>query len=141
VLAGQFDDDIKLFGKDIVAARARFASVPLRAGGFLVALDASGAATQTQIRLGLDGYADLAVDRHGSAIVTGTELVDQSPPFRAALLDKLVLAGSVVFERSDAIGAGHAVAVDACGAVLWSASLRDGGPDQPFVSRLFKIAP
>jgi hypothetical protein len=141
VLAGQFDKDAKLFGKDFAAASVSIASVPLRSGGFVIALDAAGAVAQTTVQLGIGDYADVAVDGRGNSIVTGVELVDFSPPFRAALLTRLTAAGTADFARANAIGAGHAVAVDACGAMLWSASVQRGGPDQPLVSTLVKLAP
>ena len=37
-------------------------------------------------------------------------------------------------------GAGHAVVADACGDILWSASIRDGGPQNPTKSRLIELA-
>jgi hypothetical protein len=46
-----------------------------------------------------------------------------------------------MFQRSDTIGAGYAVAVDACGNMLCSAALRSAAPDQPLISKLFKRAP
>lgn len=141
VLAGQFDKDAKLFGQDFAAASVSVASVPLRSGGFVIALAADGTPVKTTVRLGIGDYADVAVDAHGAQVVTGVELVDFSPPFDAALLAKAASNGAPVFERSDTIGAGHALAVDACGNLLWSASLREGPPGDPLVSKLFKLAP
>jgi hypothetical protein len=141
VVAGQFDKDAKLFGKDFAAASVAVASVPLRSGGFVLALAPDGTPKQTTVRLGTGDVADVAVDLHGAEVVTGVDLVDFSPPFEAALIAKLGPTGTSLFERSDTIGAGHAVAVDACGNMLWSASLRSGAPGSPLVSKLFKLAP
>jgi hypothetical protein len=141
VLVGQFDKDAKLFGKDYAAAHVAIASVPLQSGGFVIALDASGAMDQTTVQLGIGDYTDVAVDSRGNQVVTGSELVDFGAPFRAALLARHTAAGGTDFARANAIGAGHAVAVDACGAMLWSASVRRGNPDQPLVSTLVKLAP
>jgi hypothetical protein len=68
VLAGQFDDDVKRFGTDHVANLVTAASVPLRSGGFVATLDAAGAVTLASVRLGLDGYRDVAVDRSGDML-------------------------------------------------------------------------
>jgi hypothetical protein len=141
VLVGQFDYDVKLFGTDHVAAQVNIASVPLRSGGFIVALDAAGKVELENVRLGLDGYRDVAVDSRGNIIATGMELAEASPPFRYALLTKLDPDGSVVFGKTNQIGAGHAVAIDTCDNVLWSASIRPGGPDLPFAAQLIKLAP
>ncbi|HEY0482475.1 MAG TPA: hypothetical protein VGD37_33370 [Kofleriaceae bacterium] len=141
VFVGQFDYDVKLFDSDHVAAMVDIASVPLRSGGFIVALDASGKVKLQEVRLGLDGYSDVAVDARGSIIATGMELAEASPPFRDALLTKLDASGNFLFGRTNEIGAGHAVAADACGNVFWSASIRKGGPDQPMMAHLFKLAP
>jgi hypothetical protein len=141
VLVGQFDYDVKLFGTDHVAALVHIASVPLRSGGFIVALDAAGQVKLDSVRLGLDGYRDVAVDSRGDIVATGMELAESSPPFRYALLTKLDPSGAAVFGKTNEIGAGHAVAVDTCGNVLWSASIRQGGPDQPMTAQLIKLAP
>ena len=141
VIVGQFDYDINLFGTQHVAAEVSIASVPLRSGGFVVAFDALGKVTLSSARLGLDGYSDVAVDSLGNIVATGMELAEASPPFRYALLTKLDATGKLVFGKTNEIGAGHAVAVDVCGNVLWSASIRKGGPDQPMMANLLKLAP
>lgn len=141
VIAGQFDDDVKLFGTDHVANLVDVASVPLQSGGFVVALDAAGAVKLRSVRLGIDGYRDVAVDAKGNIAVTGKELGNASPPFRTALLTKLDAAGAAMFGVSPGIGAGHAVAADACGDLVWLASIRQGGPGTPPEAQLFKLAP
>jgi hypothetical protein len=141
VLAGQFDDDVKLFGSDVVAHLVDAASVPLQSGGFVVALDAGGGVKLTSIRLGLDGYRDVAVATSGDIVVTGKQLGDTAPPFRFALLTRLSPSGATLFERTNELGAGHAVAVDACGDLLWLASIRPGAPDAPMRARLYKLVP
>jgi hypothetical protein len=140
VIAGQFDDDAKLFGSDFVANLVDVASVPLQSGGFVVALDAAGAVKLRSVRLGLDGYRDVAVAANGDIVVTGKLLGNAAPPFRFALLTRLSTSGAARFEQSNDIGAGHSVAVDACGDVLWLASIRPGIPGDPPEAHLFKLA-
>jgi hypothetical protein len=141
VIAGQFDDDAKLFGTDFVANLVDIASVQLRSGAFVVALDAAGAVKLRSVRNGFDGYRDVAVAANGDIVVTGKELGDTAPPFRFALLTRLTASGDARFERNNENGAGHAVAVDACGNVLWLASLEPGGPINPPEAFLSKLAP
>lgn len=141
VIAGQFDDDVKLFGSDFVANLVDAASVPLQSGGFVVALDATGAVKLRSVRLGLDGYRDVAVAGSGDIVVTGKQLGDAAPPFRFALLTRLTASGATRFEQSKDIGAGHAVAVDACGAPVWLMSARAGVPGDPPEAFLDKLVP
>ncbi len=141
VIAGQFDDDVKLFGADHVASLVDAASVALQSGGFVAALDAAGSVKLTSVRLGLDGYRDVAVDAGGNIAVTGKQLSDTAPPFRFALLTRLSPSGATLLERTNDDGAGHAVAADACGDLLWLASLRQGGPAAQPEAQLFKLAP
>lgn len=141
VIAGRFDDDVKLFGTDYVANLVDIASVPLRSGGFVAALDAAGTVMVKNVRLGVDGYNDVAVDAGGDIVVTGAELVDTSAPYREAQLIRLDPAGTAVFETTSHIGMGHAVAVDPCGNVLWSASVRLGLPGDALTAQLIKLAP
>lgn len=143
VIAGRFDDDIKLFGTDHVANLVDIASVPLQSGGFFAALDAAGTVMVKDVRVGVDGYTDVAVDAGGDIVVTGAELVDTSSPFRDALLIRLDPTGTAVFQTSGqtGIGMGHAVAVDPCGNMLWAASLRHGPPGDVPVAQLIKLAP
>lgn len=141
VIAGQFDDDAKLFGTDFVANLVDIASVPLQSGAFVVALDAAGAVKLRSVRNGFDGYRDVAVAANGDIVVTGKELGNASPPFRTALLTKLDPAGAALFSTDPGTGAGHAVAVDTCGDVLWLASIREGLPGTPPEAHLFKLAP
>jgi hypothetical protein len=141
VIAGQFDDDARLFGSDFVANLVDLASVPLQSGAFVVALDAAGAVKLRSVRNGFDGYRDVAVAANGDIVVTGKQLGDTSAPFRFALLTRLTASGIARFDRNNENGAGHAVAVDACGNLLWLASLRPGGPTNPPEAELFKLAP
>ena len=78
---------------------------------------------------------------NGDIVVTGKQLGDTAPPFRFALLTRLTASGAARFERTNDNGAGHAVAVDACGNVLWLASLVPGGPINPPEAFLTKLAP
>jgi hypothetical protein len=140
VIAGRFDDDVKLFGTDYVANLVDIASVSLRSGGFVAAFDAAGTVMVKNVRLGIDGFNDVAVDAGGDIVVTGAALVDTSAPFRDPLLIRLDPAGTAAFETTRHIGMGHAVAVDPCGNVLWSASVRRS-LDVPLVAQLIKLAP
>jgi hypothetical protein len=141
VIAGQFDDDVKLFGSDFVANLVAAASVPLQSGGFVVALDAAGAVKLKSVRLGIDGYRDVAVAASGDILVTGRQLGDAAPPFRFALLTRLTASGAMRFEQASDIGAGHAIAVDACGAPIWLMSARAGLPGDPPEAFLDKLVP
>jgi hypothetical protein len=141
VIAGRFDDDVKLFGTDVVANWVDMAAVPLQSGGFVVALDAAGAVTLNNVQRAVDGFADIAVDLRGNIFVTGKELVDTSAPYRDALLLELDPRGITSFVQPGQIGAGHAVAVDACGDILWSASIRHGLPGETPEAHLFKLVP
>src|SRR5262249_6607053 len=141
VIAGQFDDDVKLFGTDFVANLVDTASVPLQSGGFVVTLDAAGGVNLKSVRLGLDGYRDVAVAPNGDILVTGKQLGNAAPPFRLALLTRLTASGAMSFEQSKDIGAGHAVAVDACGDPVWLMSARAGAPGNPPEAFLDKLAP
>ncbi|HEX8112773.1 MAG TPA: hypothetical protein VF516_33810 [Kofleriaceae bacterium] len=141
VIAGQFDDDAKLFGSDFVANLVDAASVPLQSGGFVVALDAAGAVKLRSVRLGLDGYRDVAVAANGDIVVTGKLLGEAAPPFRFALLTRLTASGAARFEQSNDIGAGHAVAVDACGAPVWLMSARPLGVAELPEAFLNKLVP
>jgi hypothetical protein len=140
VLVGQFDYDLKLFGTDHVAVIERLATVQLRSGGFSVVLDAAGAVASQSVRIGFDGYADVAVDRAGHAASTGMELAEAAPPFRYARLDVAGEPGGGIVKTND-IGAGHAVAFDPCGNVLWSASISERGAATPMRSLLMKLVP
>ncbi len=113
----------------------------LQSGGFVVALDAAGAVKLRSVRNGFDGYRDVAVAAGGDIVVTGKQLGDTAPPFRFALLTRLTPSGATRFERNNENGAGHAVAVDACGNLLWLASLRPGGPINPPEAFLTKLVP
>jgi hypothetical protein len=141
VIAGQFDDDAKLFGSDFVANLVDIASVSLQSGAFVVALDAAGAVKLRSVRNGFDGYRDVAVAANGDIAVTGKQLGDTAPPFRFALLTRLAPSGATRFERTNENGAGHAVAVDACGNLLWLASLQPAGPINPPEAVLTKLVP
>lgn len=141
LIAGQFDDDVKLFGTDYKTGVINEASVKLRLGGFLVTLDSKGAPIRTQVDTDIEGYADVAVDAKGNVIATGMDLAEAGPPNRYAMLHKLSAAGTSVFGFTNTLGAGHSVAVDACGNVFWSASMQLNGPAQPMTSQLIKIAP
>jgi outer membrane protein assembly factor BamB len=141
VIAGQFDDDVKLFGSDFVANLVDTASVPLQSGGFVVALNATGGVELRSVRLGVDGYRDVAVAPNGDILVTGKLLGNAAPPFRFALLTRMTLSGDTRFAQSNAIGAGHAVAVDACGAPVWLMSARAGLPGDPPEAFLNKLVP
>ena len=68
------------------------------------------------------------------------ELADAAPPFRYARLDVSGEPGGGIV-RTNAIGAGHAVAFDVCGKVLWSASISERGAATPMRSLLLKLAP
>ena len=65
---------------------------------------------------------------------------EAAPPFRYARLDVDGEPGGGIV-RTNQIGAGHAVAFDACGNVLWSASISERGAATPMRSQLMKLVP
>ncbi|HSR95598.1 MAG TPA: hypothetical protein VLM79_00955 [Kofleriaceae bacterium] len=139
VIAGEFENDLKLFGTDHVAGRIPEASVQLRSGVFTVRFAASGTAMAQNVQTGFDGYADVAVDRAGHVATTGMELAEAAPPFRYARLDVTDASAAGRLFRTNEIGAGHAVAFDACGNLVWSAAVRTAGPAME--ERLVKLVP
>jgi hypothetical protein len=139
VIAGQFDNDLKLFGIDHVAGRIPEATVQLRSGVFTVRFNAAGSAMAQGVQTGFDGYADVAVDQAGHVATTGMELAEAAPPFRYARLDFTDASLAAGLLRTNEIGAGHAVTFDACGNLVWSASVRTVGP--AMTERLMKLVP
>jgi hypothetical protein len=91
--------------------------------GFVVKLDPTGTTLWSVARGPMRSLPGLATTAQGNVVVSGAEPGDASP-YRIPILFALDAAGNSLWQRTEwpatGLGAGRAVAVDGCDAVLWS---------------------
>lgn len=91
--------------------------------GFVVKLDPNGAALWSVARGPMRSLTGLATTKSGNVVASGATPGDASP-YRIPILFALDGAGNALWQRTEwpdtGLGAGRAVAIDGCDAVLWS---------------------
>lgn len=111
--------------------------------GFVAQLDAAGTAVWSRSLGPMRAVTGAAADASGSVVLSGT-LPGGVRPFRNTWLASFDAQGREAWRRAEwpetGIGAGHAVAIDGCGDVVWSVSAR---PDLESEERAYlaKLSP
>ncbi len=95
--------------------------------GFVVKLDPTGTTLWSVARGPMRSLPGLATTAQGNVVISGAEPGDASP-YRIPILFALDPAGHSLWQRTEwpdtGLGAGRAVAVDGCDAVLWAVAAK-----------------
>jgi hypothetical protein len=125
-LSGVFDGSLD-FGAGALSPARCPAEVWCQQSGFVAKLAANGAPLVSIARGPLRALSGIATDSAGNVFVSGAS-PGGVPSYRIPLLMKFDAEGEPLWERSEwpasGVGSGRQVAVDACGQVLWSLSVR-----------------
>lgn len=126
LVAGIFDGSID-FGTGALTLPHCQAEAWCNDSGFVAKLDPTGTTLWSVARGPMRSLPGLATTAQGNVIVSGAEPGDASP-YRIPILFALDPAGTSLWQRTEwpdtGLGAGRAVAVDGCDAVLWSVGVK-----------------
>lgn len=146
VVSGVLDGTVDFGGGALsVPAGTCPAEAWCKQAGFVVKLDPSGGHVWSRSRAPVRSIPGLALDSRGHILASGAYPGD-APPYRTVLFLELDADGNELSRRLESrltdAGAGHAIAVDRCGNVVWSLSVpTDPGAARGAVSILEKLAP
>jgi hypothetical protein len=126
LVAGVFDGSIDFGGGPLALPHCQ-AEAWCNAAGFVLKLDPTGTTLWSVARGPMRSLPGLATTAGGGVLVSGSQPGDASP-YRIPILFALDTAGSALWQRTEwpdtGLGAGRAVAVDDCNAVLWSVGVK-----------------
>jgi hypothetical protein len=126
LISGVFDGQVD-FGTGPLSAASCPKEVWCLTSGFVVKLEAGGRALWGTARGPVRELSGIAADVDGNVVVSGAE-PGGVPSYRMPLLLVFDSEGDELWERGEwplsGVGAGRRVAVDPCGDLLWSLSVR-----------------
>jgi len=138
VIAGELDYAANVLG-DVMLSPVSIPEIGLLESAFVAKLDMAGAKAWAKQLNPVEELADVATGPTGNIVVSGAQHTQVAPSTRTPMLIELAPAGDVLFSQGTTIeGAGHGVAVDACGDVFQSISTRE--PLGVFEAALRKVA-
>lgn len=141
VVAGTFDGRLD-FGAGALQWTGCSTDAWCRTFGFVAQLGADGSGIWSK-SLGPMRAVESAAAGPGGHIALSGALPGGVRPFRQSWLVELDHAGNEVFRRAEwpetGIGAGHGVAFDSCGRLLWSLSVRPSleGEERTYLAKLW----
>ena len=141
VVLGHFFYDADVLGETQKAfyVASQEAAESIHSSAFVVKLDAAGDVMMRKQLTSVAIASDLALDASGNIYVNGAVYNDASGPYRTNYLIKLDSSGGYIAGgEQPAFGSGHSLAVDPCGNLFQSRSVRLGSPLVPFDARLIK---
>jgi hypothetical protein len=126
LVTGVFDGSLD-FGTGALTPAHCPSEVWCKTSGFVAKFDPNGSALFGLARGPIRSFTGIAADDHGNVIVSGAT-PGGVPSYRIPLLVMFDAEGEELWERTEwpvsGVGSGRQVAVDPCGDLLWSLSVR-----------------
>jgi hypothetical protein len=126
-VAGVFDGSID-FGNGTLAKATCPSEAWCNQSGFVAKLDPNGSALWSVSRGPMRALTGLAATAQGNAVVSGALPGDAAPPNRMPIVAGLDASGQELWRQAEwpetGIGSGRGLAIDGCGAVLWSVTAK-----------------